>query len=159
MKIRKVSHNNRKSQLDIVSYSGRSLPFPYPKLDPRPSSDNKIVEAYVDLELAKEGVTYVLESGDEGSVHIDHVLEYNEDPAHLRELLIYKLTVAAKGRVEESGLSRRELARRLSTSVPQLYRLLDTTNTKKSMNQLISLLHLLECDVDVVIRDRASSAA
>ena len=42
---------------------------------------------YVDPELAREAFTFVLASGKEGSVHIDHVLEYNNDPATLRDLL------------------------------------------------------------------------
>ena len=69
-----------------------------------------------------------------------------------------RLTVEAKRQVEESGLSRRELARRLKTSVPQLYRLLDTTNTKKSINQLSCLLQVLECSVDLVVTDRGAVA-
>jgi hypothetical protein len=95
-------------------------------------------------ELANEGFGYVLESGAEGSIHLDQVLEYNEDPTYLRDLLLYQLTVEAKRRVEGGGLSRRELARRLKTSVPQLYRLLDTTNNRKSIHQLICLLQVLD---------------
>jgi DNA-binding TFAR19-related protein (PDSD5 family) len=76
----------------------------------------------------------------------------------LRDLLIYQLTVEAKRRVEESGLSRRELARRLKTSVPQLYRLLDMTNTRKSINQLICLLQVLDCSVVLVVTDREAIA-
>jgi hypothetical protein len=36
-------------------------------------------------------------------------------------LLIHELTVKARRRVDRSGLSRRELARRLGTFVPQPY--------------------------------------
>jgi hypothetical protein len=53
-----------------------------------------------------------------------------------------------------SALSRRQLAKRLKTSVPQLYRLLDPANTNKSMKQLVALLHVLDCDVDLVINER-----
>ena len=35
----------------------------------------------------------VLESGAEGSVHVDHALEYNEDPGALSELLVHRLTL------------------------------------------------------------------
>jgi hypothetical protein len=55
-------------------------------------------------------------------------------------------------------VSRRELARRLKTSVPQLYRLLDPTNTRKSMNQLVCLLQVLDCSVDLVVTDREAVA-
>ena len=66
------------------------------------------------------------------------------------------LTVAARSRVDASGYSRRELARRIHTSVPQLYRLLDPTNTRKSLTQLVSLLHILDCDVDLVVTTRVA---
>ncbi len=39
------------------------------------------------------------------------------------------------------------------TSATQFYRLLDQTNTRKSMGQLLSLLHVLDCGVDLVVRD------
>ena len=158
MKIRRVEANNRKSEFRVVTYSGDSYVFPYVKAEPKPESTNKVQEVAVDRELASEAFTYVLESADEGSVHLDQVLEYNEDPTYLRDLLVYKLTVEARQRVKESGLSRRELARRLNTSVPQLYRLLDTTKTRKSINQLVSLLQVLDCNVDVVVVDKAAVA-
>ena len=131
---------------------------PYAEADPCPVSGNRIEEVFVDKELGNEAITYVLNSGDEGSIHMEQILEYNEDPTYLRDLLVYKLTVEAKQRVEESGLSRRELARRLNTSVPQLYRLLDTTKTRKSMNQLVSLLQVLDCSVDLVVADKEAVA-
>ena len=158
MKIRKVEANNRKGEFRVVTYSGDSYVYPYVKAEPRPDSADNVADACVDRELANEAFSYVLASGDEGSVHLDQVLEYNEDPTYLRDLLLYKLTVEARQRVEESGLSRRELARRLKTSLPQLYRLLDTTNTRKSMNQLVSLLQILDCSVDVVVTDKGAVA-
>ena len=157
MKIRKVEANNRKAEFRVVTYSGNSYAFPYVKTDPQPASADRVSDAYVDRELANEGFTYVLESGDEGSVHLDQVLDYNADPTYLRDLLVYKLTVEAGRRVDKSGLSRRELARLLKTSVPQLYRLLDTSNTRKSMNQLVALLQVLDCKVDIVVADNAKT--
>ena len=158
MKIRKVAADNRRREFRIVDYSGATYVFPFAKAEPQPDSSDKVVDVYVDRELANEAFTYVLESGDEGSVHLDQVREYSEDPTYLRDLLIYQLTIEAKQRVEACGLSRRELARRLKTSVPQLYRLLDTTNTRKSMNQLVSLLQILDCSVDLVVTDKEAVA-
>ena len=157
MKIRRATVNNRKAQLEITVRSGKVFPVPYAKLDPRPTPTDRVREAFVDKELGREAVTYVLESGAEGSVHIDHALEYNQDPSYLAELLIHKLTVEARRRVDQSGLSRRELARRLHTSVPQLYRLLDPANTRKSLGQLVGLLHLVDCDVDLVVNPRRAA--
>ena len=156
MKIRSVTSNNRRNEFLVTSRSGDEYSFPYSAADPRPRADNRIEEIFVDRELGNEAFTYFLESGEEGSIHIEQVLEYNEDPKYLAELLTYKLTLEAQKRLESSELSRRQLAKRLRTSVPQLYRLLDPSNTRKSMNQLVALLHVLNCDVDVVVKRRVA---
>jgi hypothetical protein len=159
MKIRSVSASNRKGEFSIVVRSGEEYFFPYSKADPRPGARDAVERAYVDKEFGNEAFTYVLRSGAEGSVHIDHVLEYNEDPQYLADLLTYKLSIEAQKQVERSELSRRQLAKQLNTSVPQLYRLLDPTNTKKSMKQLFTLLHILDYDVDVVLKKQQPNKA
>ena len=151
MKIKKVSHNNRKKAFEVATHGKRYL-FPYAKLEVRPSRENPIKKVCLDRELGNEAFTYELESGDEGPVHIDHVLEYNQDPRHMRDLLLYKLTLAAQRGVKESALSKRELIRRLGTSPAQFYRLLDQTNYRKSTDQLMALLYILDCEVDLVVR-------
>jgi len=93
-----------------------------------------------------------LESGAEDTIHIDAVLEYNQDPGHLNTLLLHRLTLEARQAVEESGLSKRELTRRPSTSASQFYRLLDPTYTGKSVGQLLALLHLVGREVDFVVK-------
>lgn len=154
MKIRSVTSNNRRKEFSVVTRSGATYDFPYGETDPCPSSDNRIREVFVDKELGDEAFTYLLESGEEGSVHIEQILEYYKDPGYLAELLTYKLTLEAQRGIESSSLSRRQIARRLKTSVPQLYRLLDPANTSKSMNQLVALLHVLNCDVDLVVKKK-----
>jgi len=154
MKIRSVTSNNRRNEFTVVTRSGADYIFPYAEADPQPSSTDRIGEIYVDKELGNEAFTYVLESGEEGSIHIEQILEYNEDPKYLAELLTYKLTLEAQEGVEGSGLSMRQIAKRLKTSVPQLYRLLDPANTRKSMSQLVALLHVLDCDVDLVVKKK-----
>ncbi len=157
MKIRSVTLNNRRNEFTVVTRSGATYVFPYVETDPCPDSDDRIEEVFVDKELGSEAFTYILESGLEGSVHIDHVLEYNEDPKYLAELLTYKLTLEAQDGIEGSGLSMRQIAKRLRTSVPQLYRLLDPANTRKSMSQLVALLHVLNCEVDLVVKKKAAA--
>ncbi len=157
MKIRGVTSNNRRNEFSVVTRSGATYAFPYAEADPCPSSDDRVKEVFVDKELGNEAFTYILESGEEGSIHIEQVLEYNEDPKYLAELLIYKLTLEAREGVEGSGMSMRQIAKRLRTSVPQLYRLLDPANTRKSMSQLVALLHVLNCDVDLVVRKRVAA--
>ncbi|MFQ5635843.1 MAG: hypothetical protein ACE5G3_11010 [Gammaproteobacteria bacterium] len=154
MKIRSVAANNRKHEFAVVNRAGVEYSYPYSRTVPRPSADNRIENVAVDRELGNEAFTYLLESGDEGSVHIEQVLEYHEDPEYMADLLTYKLSLEARRRIGESELSRRHIAKRLKTSVPQLYRLLDPANTRKSMRQLVALLHVLDCDVDLVVKKR-----
>jgi hypothetical protein len=111
----------------------------------------------VDQELGSEGFTYSLRSGREATVHIEDVLEYNEDPDHLRDLLLYRLTIEAQKRVAATPLAKREIVRRLGTSATQLYRLLDQTNYRKSVDQLLRLLQVLDCDVDFIVRAKSAS--
>ena len=154
MKIRSVTLNNRKREFLITTYSGTAYAYPYAKCDPAPAPEDRVETVSVDRELGREAVTFTLESGREGSVHIEQVLEFHQDPRYLAEVLTYKLTVEALERIEASGLSRRRIAEQLNTSVPQLYRLLDTTNTRKSLNQMVALLHVLDCDVELSVKDR-----
>ena len=155
MKIRKVLHNNRKKAFEIHIARG-VLPYPYVKAEPQPSMDDPIARVFVDEEFGREAFTYVLRSGAEGTVHIDQILEYNRDPSYLRDTLVYRLTIEAQKRVEASALSKREIIRRLGTSATQFYRLLDQTNYKKSVGQLLSLFQILDCEVDLVIRAKSA---
>ncbi len=158
MKIQTVTANNRRHLFEVQTRR-QTLVFPYAKTDPAPSSDDRVSEVFVDPELGREGFTYRLASGVEGSVHIDSVLEYNEDPAYMADLALYRLSQQARARFEASGLSAREVARSLGTSPTQLYRLLDPTNYTKSLRQLMALLYLLGCDVDVEVKERRPRAA
>lgn len=155
MKIRRVHVNNRRKAFDVAT-SRTQYPMPYAKVSPRPTAEDPVKHVFVDPELAREGFTFSLRSGRQGTVHIEQVLEYNKDPGYLREALVYRLTIEAQKRLEASGLSKREIIRRLDTSATQLYRLLDQTNYRKSVDRLLSLLHVLDCDVDLVIRAKTA---
>jgi len=155
MKISSVKFNNRKKDFEVKAM-GRRYVFPYVKAMPRATSGDQVTEVHVDKELGAEGFSYKLQSGKTGTVHVEQILEYNRDPKYLRDLMLYKLTLEAQKRIAESQLSKREIIRRLNTSATQLYRLLDQTNYKKSLDQLVSLLQLLECDVDLVVRAKSA---
>lgn len=158
MKIRSVQHNNRKKIFEVRTAS-KVLVFPFSKADPAPTIHDPITQLSVDAEVGREAFTYVLHSGRTGTVHAEQVLEYNQDPAYLRDLLLYRLTLEAQKRIADSPLSKREITRRLGTSAAQLYRLLDQTNYRKSVDQVLALLQVLNCDVDLVVRTRTLSAA
>lgn len=106
---------------------------------------------FPDPDTGREAFTYRLESGAEDTIHLDAVLEYHQDPAYLNEVLLHRLTVEARKAIEQSGLAKREVVRRLGTSASQLYRLLDPSHTSKSVGQLLALLHLLGREVNIVV--------
>ena len=155
MKIRSIKHNNRKKVFEI-RVSTRTFLFPYSKTEPRPTPEDPVARVFVDREIGQEGFTYVLESGQTGTVHVEQVLEYNQDPNHMRDLLLYRLTFEAQKRIDTSPLSKREIIRRLGTSAAQLYRLLDQTNYRKSVDRLLALLQVLGCNVDLVVRAKSA---
>jgi len=155
MKIRRVRANNRKRAFEVV-VANKTLLFPYVKSEPVPTTENPVTRVLPDDEAAREAFTYTLQSGRTGTVHVEQVLEYNRDPNHLRDLLLYRLTLEAQKRVAASRLSKREIVRRLGTSAAQLYRLLDQSNYRKSVDQLLSLLQVLDCDVDLVVRAKSA---
>lgn len=158
MKIRAIEFNNRKKSFEVATDSDTFV-FPYAKADPAPASGDPVTEVRVDEELAREGFVFTVESGRETTVHLEQVLEYNQHPTYLRDLLLYQLTLEAQRRVSATALSKREIIRRLGTSATQLYRLLDQSNYRKSVDQILNLLHVLGCEVDLVVRDRTLKAA
>ena len=158
MKIKSVSANNHRKCFEIETAKGVFV-LPFAKAELVPSASNKIREVYVDKELANEGITYILESDAESSIPLDAFLDYNRDPEYMAKLLLHRLTLDALVRIKTSKLSRRELARKLSTSPAQLYRLLDPANQTKTVDQMIKLLAALGYELEYkIVKDKASAA-
>lgn len=153
MKILSVQSDARKKSFSVRTRRA-VYPFPYAKLRVTPTSEDPVTEAFPDPELGNEGFTYRLKSGAEDTIHLDAVLDFNQDADYLRGLLLHRLTVEAQEGFEESGLGIRQLSRQLGTSPSQVYRLLDTTNHKKSVGQMLALLHMLDRHVEVVVTPR-----
>ena len=72
----------------------------------------------------------------------------------MRELLLYQLSVQAQDAMAASKLRKSEVVRRLGTSAAQLQRLLDQTNTQKSVDSMLALLQVLDREVEVSVRPR-----
>jgi hypothetical protein len=155
VKIRSVGCNNRKKTFEVHT-STKTLVFPFSKADVVPTARDPVAKLFVDPEAGREAFSYALQSGRSGTVHIEQVLEYNQDPTYVRDQLLYRLTLEAQKRIDESPLSKREIIRRLGTSAAQLYRLLDQTNYRKSVDQLLALLQVLNCDVDLIVRKKTA---
>lgn len=156
MKIVAVAANNHRRAFE-VSVAGAVYAMPYCRLDPAPCGRDPVVRVFADEELGREGFTYVLRSGAEGSVHMDSVLEYNEDPAYMRDLIVYNLTIAARRAMKASPLSQREVMRRAGTSPAQIQRLLDPKNRTKSIDKLVVLLVAMDCDVELAVSPAGSA--
>lgn len=157
MKITGVSFDNRRRAFDVTTRRG-VFTFPYGKCQPPIAHGDKVLDVAPDPELAREAFTYHLASGAEGSVPMDGVLDYNADPTYLADLALYELTCRARDRFEESGIGVREAARRLGTSPPQLYRLLDPTNRSKNAHQLFALMALTGVGLGVTDRPGMKTA-
>ncbi|HNV01845.1 MAG TPA: helix-turn-helix transcriptional regulator [Vicinamibacterales bacterium] len=158
MKIRSVAFNNHRRDFTVKA-GGSTYRLPYSRLEPGLARDDTVVSAAVDPEIGSEGFSYRAASGHTGTVHMEQVLDYNRDPRYMRDALLYELTLAAQARLAQAGLSRRELARRMATSPSQLYRLLNQTNTRKSVDRMLVLLEALDCDVRLSVRRRPTPRA
>lgn len=155
MRISSARVNQRKRAFQLVTPRGE-FSYPFAKADPEPSAADRVVEMFIDEELGGEAITYRLASGAEGFVHIDMAFDYNREPRYMRDLLLYKLTLDAQKALVASGLSKREVIRRLGTSASQLYRLLDQTDYSKSVDKMLELLSVLGCDVEMIVRQRSA---
>jgi len=158
MKIRSVTFNNRRKDF-TVRLGVSSYRYPYVRLETPPAPGDYVACAHVDPEIGREGFSYTLASGAAGTVHGEQVLDYNKDPGYLREVLLYELTLAAQQRVRTRPLSRREIARRMGTSAAQVCRLFDQTNTRKSVDEMLRLLGVLDSEVELRVRPRSGRPA
>lgn len=155
MIIKDVQISYRKKRVTILTKNGE-LFLPFHKLRVPPATDNKAVDIFVDKELAKRAISYVLEDGRGDSVHLDAFLEFNHDPEYDKSIHLHKLTVKANEAFHKSALSKTDIAQRLETSRSQLDRILDTSNYKKSIDEVLKLLNVLGFKLEIKVRKKAS---
>ena len=142
MKIRSVRSDPRRRAF-AVSLARGVVEYPWAQLEVVPSAADPVASVGPDPDLGGEGFTYLLASGAEGTVHVDHVRRLVGDPDYRRKELLYELTNEAVDAMAKSGRTKRSLTRQLGTSLAQLARLLDARNSHKSMDQMIRLLTAL----------------
>jgi len=150
MKIKKITLNNRKKSFEILTRQG-VFEFPFSRL----KYPHKVSGVFVDKELGREAFTVLYPLQKAQTIHMDQVLEYNQDQGYLREMLLYKLSLEAQKALKKFKTSRREIIRRLGTSPAQFYRLLDQTYYHKTIDQMVKLLSALDYRVDVVLKRAA----
>ena len=155
MKIRGVLNHPRRQAFEVRTARG-AFAFPYDRCNPKPRTGDAVKTVSIDDDTARQTFTYTLQSGKAGVVHVERVLDHNEEPAYMHQVMLYRLTLEAHAKLEASSLSKREVGRRLGTSPSQLYRLLDPSNTRKSVDRMLGLLRVLGCEVEIVVRPRAA---
>ena len=138
-KFKTVEFNNKKRVFILTYTSGLVVECPYSSLGIK----NKIVEAGPDKEVGNHSFFFVLENGEKDYVPYDQPLHISNNPDYMRQELMFDLTMKIKQIIETAGISKRELARSLKTSVTQINRLLDQTNYTKDLSRLIQIASLL----------------
>ena len=155
MKIRGILNHPRRQAFEVRTARGAFV-FPYDRCNPKPRTGDAVTAVSIDDDTGRESFTYTLDSGKTGVVHVEKVLDHNDEPTYMHQALLYRLTLDALAKLDASPLSKREIGRRLGTSPSQLYRLLDPANTRKSVDRMLGLLRVLGCEVDIVVRRRAA---
>lgn len=138
-KFKMVEHDNKKKVFRLEYTSGLKIECPYSALGIK----HAVVEATPDKESGRHSFYFVLENGETEYVPFDQPLHIVQNPEYVREQTLYEVTKQLNEFLKKSNVSKRELARRLGTSLSQLARLLDTTNYKKELSRLIELAAML----------------
>lgn len=138
-RFRKVEFDNRKRVFHLEYTSGLKIECPYSSL----KLESRIAEADPDPESGAHSFYFITERGEKNYVPFDQPLHIVQNPSYLKEQTMYEVTKQINKFIKLEGVSKRELARRLNTSLSQLSRLLDTTNYKKELGRLIEIAAML----------------
>ena len=143
-KFKKVEFNNKKKIFRLTYNSNLMVECPYVALGIK----EKVIDAGPDKEVGHHSFYFVLENGKKDYVPFDQPLYISNNPDYMRQELMFELTMKIQYMIENAGISKRELARSLKTSVTQINRLLDQTNYNKDLSRLIQIAALLNYDFD-----------
>ncbi len=138
-KFKKVIFDNKRRSFYLEYTSGLKVDCPYSAL----GIHGKVTEAAPDDEVGEHSFYFVLESGKRDSVPYDQPLHIAQNPEYLKRQTLYEMTKVINELIRKGKVSKRELARRLGTSMSQLSRLLDTSNYKKELSRLIEIAAML----------------
>ena len=86
MKIINIEVNNRKKTFS-VNTGNSTYSYPFAKLNPVPLKNNPLTNFWIDKDFGENAFSYELKDGKTGTVHIDHVLEYNRDPNYMTDVV------------------------------------------------------------------------
>jgi len=138
-KFKKIEFDNRKRVFHLQYTTGLKLDCPYFSLGIK----GKVMDAGPDAEVGGHSFFFVLENGKKDFVPFDQPLHIAQNPEYVKEQTLYEMTKRLNEFIKKEGVSKRELARRLKTSLSQLARLLDTSNYKKELSRLVEIAAML----------------
>ena len=138
-KFKEVEFDNKKKVFHLIYTSGLALDCPYSALGIR----EKVIEAMPDPEVGGHSFCFVLENGAKEFVPYDQPLHIVQNPEYMKQQALYEMTKKVNELIKVGKVSKRELARRMNTSMTQLLRLLDPTNYKKELSRLIEIASML----------------
>lgn len=138
-KIKQVEWDNKKKLFHVKYTSGLEVDCPYSALGVR----ENVVEAAPDKEVGQHSFYFMTESGKKDFVPYDQPLHIVQNPEYVKQQTLFEVTKKINQFIEEEHVSKRELCRRLSTSMTQLSRLLDVTNYNKELSRLIEIAAML----------------
>lgn len=139
-KFKKVVMDNKKKVFHLKYTSGLDIECPYSAL----GISGNIVEAAPDKEVGHHSFYFVTAEGQKNFVPFDQPLHIAQNPEYVKEQTLYAVTKEVNALIIKSKVSKRELARRLGTSLSQLARLLDATNYRKELARLIEIAAMLD---------------
>jgi len=139
-KFKAVTFDNKKRVFHLEYASGLKINCPYSSLEIR----EKVVEAAPDHEAGDHSFYFMLENGKKDYVPYDQPLHVVQNPDYIKQQTLFEMTKTINEFIRKEKVPKRELARRLNTSMSQLSRLLDTTNYKKELARLIEIAAMLD---------------
>ncbi len=138
-KFKLVRFNNKKKVFHLTYTSGLEIECPYSAL----SIEKNVIEAGPDKEVGNHCFYFILEDGEKDYITHDQPLYIIRHPDYVREEVLYNVTVELQHIIVLKKIPKRELARRLNTSVTQVNRLLDQTNYNKDLSRLIEIATII----------------
>lgn len=138
-RFKKVIFNNKKRVFHLEYTTDLKVDCPFSALGIR----DKVIESGPDPEVGNHSFYFVLSDGKKNYVPYDQPLHIVQNPEYVREQTLYEITKQLNRFIQSAKVPKRELARRLGTSLSQLARLLDTTNYNKELSRLIELAAML----------------
>jgi len=139
-KFKKAEFDNRKRVFHLEYTSGLKIECPYSAL----GIHGKVIESAPDTEAGHHSFYFILENNKKEFVPFDQPLYITQNPEYVKQHTLYEVTKQLNEFIERGKVSKRELARRLGTSLSQLARLLDSSNYKKELSRLIELAAILD---------------